>query len=354
MKTEKAEKVEKAADKAGDKGEKMSRKIVGVDDGHYAIKVVDEEGRCFSEPSRAQHGKQVAAMIGQSNSEVFYTVKDTDEVFTVGPFLPNPEDTRFNGFPTSSLNLVLVHNALRAAGFGGQQVKIASGLPVNAYFLGNTEQNKVLIEAKQKNLSRPVECGIHAVATIAENVVVAEAIAAYFDSMIDMNGKPTEYYEEFKSSTVGVIDIGGKTTDCAVILPGANAIDMKRTGSSDIGVLTMYDAINARIKAKEDFELPPNKLEKLVRTKTLVAGGEKIDVSDIVEDEMKKLAEKIFSAIHPKIGSGRDLEYILIVGGGALLLKDYMKAHFKHALIPERPEFANARGMLKAAKYVNR
>lgn len=335
--------------------DKSNVKFVGVDDGHYAVKVVDEQGKCTSVPSRAQHGKKLASMTGmagKSDSEAFYTVVDKEETFTVSKYLSNPEDTRFSGFPTSALDLVLVHHGLRTAGFAGEKVKIATGLPVDAYFLGDTEQNTVLIEAKRKNLARQVQCGSHAVANITDNVVVAEAIAAYFDTMLDLEGEPTEYYEDFRNSTVGVIDIGGKTTDCAVILPGADSIDMQRTGSSDIGVLSMYDAINARIKAKEDFELTPNKIETMIRTKTLRAGGEEIDVTDLVNDELKKLSEKIFSAIHPKIGKGRDLEHILIVGGGAHLLKSYMKTHYKHAIIPKLPEFANARGMLKAVKYI--
>lgn len=331
---------------------KQNVKYAGVDDGHYSIKVVDEDGNCITRPSRAQHGKQLASITTLGSSESFYTVKDNNETFTVSDYLPNPEDTRFSGFHTSALNLVLIHHALRAAGFGGQSVRIATGLPVNAYFLGNTELNKTLITAKQKNLGREVECGSHAVAKIASNTVIAEAIAAYFDSMFDMQGRHTDLYDEFKSSTVGVIDIGGRTTDCAVILPGAEAIDMARTGSSDIGVLNMYDAIHARIKAQEDLDLPLNKLEKLVRTKKLRAGGEEIDVKNIVDDEINKLAEKILSAIYPKIGNGRDLEYILIVGGGAYILKNHLQAQFKHAITPEQPEFSNARGMLKAAKYI--
>lgn len=327
-------------------------KYVGVDDGHYSIKVVGEDGVCISKPSRAQHGKQLASIMTLGSSEAFYTVKDNGETFTVSDYLPNPEDTRFNGFYTSTLDLVLIHHALRAAGFGGKPVKIATGLPVNSFFLGNTELNKKLIAAKQKNLGREVECGTRPVAMVVSNTVVAEAIAAYFDSLLDMDGKPTELFDEFKNSTVGVIDIGGRTTDCAVILPGADSIDVSRTGSTDIGVLNMYDAVHARIKAQEDLDLPLNKIEKVVKTKKLMAGGEEIDMTEIVEDETNKLAEKILSAIYPKIGTGRDLEYILIVGGGAYVLKNHLKAAFKHAIIPEKPEFANARGMLKAGKYV--
>jgi len=327
-------------------------KYVGVDDGHFSIKVVGEDGVCVSRPSRAQHGKQLASITTFGNSEVFYTVKDNDETFTVSDYLPNPEDTRFSGFHTSALNLVLIHHALRAAGFGGKSVKIATGLPVNAFFLGNTELNKTLIAAKQKNLGREVTCGSRPVAKVVSNTVVAEAIAAYFDSMLDMDGKPTDLFDEFKTSTVGVIDIGGRTTDCAVILPEADSIDMARTGSADIGVLNMYDAIHARIRAQEDLDLPLNKIEKIVKTKKLRAGGEEIDMTEIVDDETNKLAEKILSAIYPKIGNGRDLEYILIVGGGAYVLKNHLKKAFKHAIVPEQPEFANARGMLKAGKYV--
>ena len=37
---------------------------------------------------------------------------------------------------------------------------------------------------------------------------------------------------------------------------------------------------------------------------------------------------------------------------GAIVLRDQLLKHYPHARVPDQPEFANARGMLKFAKHV--
>ncbi|MGK9007660.1 plasmid segregation protein ParM domain-containing protein, partial [Citrobacter europaeus] len=57
--------------------------------------------------------------------------------YTVSEYLPNADDTRFKDYPRSPLNRVLVHHALRVAGFGGKDVSIATGLPVSYYYMAD-------------------------------------------------------------------------------------------------------------------------------------------------------------------------------------------------------------------------
>lgn len=41
---------------------------------------------------------------------------------------------------------------------------------------------------------------------------------------------------------------------------------------------------------------------------------------------------------------------MILVGGGAALMSNCLKEAFPHLLVPTRPEFSNARGMLKYLK----
>lgn len=325
--------------------------FLGVDDGHYAIKIVSETGETFSVPSRGALGKHVIAVRGDDDG-VFYDTEE-GETFTVSENLPKYEDTRFNDYPKSRLNRVLVHDALRRAGYGGRRVRIATGLPVSYYYLPSGEKNQLLIDAKTDNLRKQVTCGDRPLATVVENIVTPEAVASFVDQLMDMDGTPSDDYDELSSAAIGVIDIGGKTTDCAVVLPGM-MVDSNRSGSNDVGVLALSDAVGAKLRAQHslDTALPASMIERALQTGKIRLYGKDMDVSDLVNEEKERLAGQIMNAVRTKVGSGVDLEQVLFVGGGAIVLREQLLKHYPHARVPNQPEFANARGMFKFAKHI--
>jgi plasmid segregation protein ParM len=327
--------------------------FVGVDDGHYALKVVTESGQMVSIPSRAKAGKHLITWQGPSEG-IEGAIYTTEEgiTFTAHGHLSECDDTRFRDYPLSPLNRVLVHHALRKAGFAGQSVSIATGLPVSYYYIGG-RQNTGLIEGKAANLRKAVRCESGACATIAENVVTTEAIAAYFDSIIEMDGTPSPIYQQIGHVQVGVIDLGGKTTDSAVILPGGTHVDTARSGSSDVGVLKLHDQIEAALRIRYGFDqVPPSALETAIATGIIRVYGKEEDVSALVLEAKEALAEAIMATVRARIGTGKDLDWILFVGGGSLVMREQLERHFPHARFPEHAAFCNARGMLKIAKYV--
>lgn len=325
--------------------------FIGVDDGHYAIKIVTDSGETFSVPSRGAIGRHLITLKGDDEG-IFY---DTEEgqTYTVSEFLPKFEDTRFLEYPRSQLNRVLVHDALRRAGFAGANVRITTGLPVSYYYLPNGERNQALIDAKVSNLRKRVTCGDLKLANIVENTVTTEAVASFVDQLMDIDGTPSADYEELSQVPVGVIDVGGKTTDCAVLLPGM-MVDSSRSGSNDVGVLMLIEALSAKLRAHLDLDtsLPASAIERALRTGTVKIYGKEQSVKEIVDDEKERLADQIMSAVRTKVGSGVDLDHVLFVGGGAIVLKEQLLKHYPHARVPDKPEFANARGMLKFAKHV--
>ena len=106
--------------------------FIGVDDGHYATKLVAADGKVYSYPSRAKQGLHTIDLSEDQDYGV-YDIPSSNNKYTVHEHVTEPEETRFDGYPSSDLNLVLVHNALACAGFGGRKVVIATGLPVENY-----------------------------------------------------------------------------------------------------------------------------------------------------------------------------------------------------------------------------
>ncbi|MFA6230957.1 MAG: ParM/StbA family protein [Rhodanobacter sp.] len=324
---------------------------VGVDDGHWGIKIYTEDGKMFTVPSRARSGRHVINVSDDGDSD-FYSLEDGG-TYTVNPYLTHFEDTRFKEYPKSALNAVLVHHALYQAGFGGQSVAIETGLPVSHYYLADGTKDQTLIEAKRANLKRVVtRGGGQPLANIVQADVTTEAIAAYIDLLIDDNGNPSEHAEELQQSTSGFIDIGGRTTDSVVLLPGQQVVT-ERSGSSDVGVLQLNEAVASKLRTKFDLDqVPPLMVEKAIRDGTVRISGKEEPVGDLVRSEKEKLAEQIMAAVRVKIGSGKDLEFVEFVGGGAIVMRDQLAKHFPHARFPVHPEYANARGMMKIAKYI--
>jgi plasmid segregation protein ParM len=327
------------------------RHHVGVDDGHWGIKIFTEDGRMLTIPSRARSGRHVVG-IGESDSSDFYSLSDGG-TYTVNEYLAQFEDTRFKEYPKSGLNAILVHHALYKAGFGGQDVAITTGLPVSHYYLVDGTKDQVLIDAKKANLKRQVErAGGQALANIVQADVTTEAIAAYIDLLIDNDGNPTEHAEELQQCTSGFIDIGGRTTDSVVLLPGQQVVT-ERSGSSDVGVLQLNENVASKLRTKFELDqVPPIMVEKAIREGIVRISGKNEPVDDLVHAEKEKLADQIMAAVRVKIGSGKDLEFVEFVGGGAIVMRDQLAKHFPHARFPDHPEYANARGMMKIAKYI--
>lgn len=329
-------------------------RFVGVDDGHYSVKVVTESGDMFSMPSRAKVGRSLISLSNSDDDYQFLVAMPEGTSYTVHESLQTYDDTRYMDYPRSAHSRVLVHKALLRAGLAGEDVSIVTGLPVDYFFLPSGEENEILIQAKIENLTKEVVCGDRPMVNIVSNSVSPEALAAYVDQMMDMQGRPTKFYETINDSMVGVIDIGGKTTDCAVVLPRGKIVDKDRSGSNDIGVLMLNQTIASNIQSTYQVDnVPPRMVEMALRTGNIKVAGDVIDVSKMVDVEKERFAEKVIVGVKSKIGAGKDLDTVLFVGGGSIVMKDQLTKFFKHSQIPVDPEFANARGMFKIAKYFN-
>ncbi|QTP13315.1 ParM/StbA family protein [Serratia symbiotica] len=332
-------------------------KFAGVDDGFFSIKVVDEEGNCTSIPSRAQHDV-VFGEFGNDPDKSFI-FETNGRKFTVDEGVPEPLDTRNLAqlYPLSDLNRVLVHAGLLAANFGGHDVQVTTGLPVRDYFLPSTLKNEALITQKVGNLEGEVRCGLNnelPVANIVKSGVCSEGIAAFVDLIIGMDGQPTDDAERLKNGLTAIIDIGGHTTDVAVLLPKMK-ISIKRSGSSSVGVLSLEDELQRVLASQFNTNIgniTKRQIEMAIHQGKVIIARKEVDVSDIVTAQKAALFERIVMAVNKTMGSDEDIENLIFVGGGAIVFEKQLTARYSQCLIPPQPEFANARGMMKLAKFI--
>lgn len=322
--------------------------MVGVDDGFAMTKIALPDGTLLKIPSKARAGLHGVSMFGRSNDEQVDSAYETEgERFTVTDHVDG-EGTRFDEYPFSALNRVIVHHALRVAGMGGRAVRIATGLPVAYYFSGGMP-NMAVIERKSKSLAVPVAAlSGQPCAELAGSFVFAEGVAAWVDYVVSPKGELVANI----GRPAAVVDVGGRTTDCVTVLPGWK-VDHARSGTGNIGVLDLYEQIAAQVCARFGVnDVPREVIEESISTGNVSLWGKPENVDDIVTAARKEVGSQIMREVQRRIGRAHDLEKVLFVGGGAVVFKGLL-GNFPNAIVPPQPEFANARGLLKYMMHVH-
>lgn len=323
--------------------------LVAVDGGHAFVKLLAGFGNAqvkISLQSSAKHGISAhpGLGLGGRDRDLGLYVTEGSRV-TVSNTMAGVA-TDYDGYHASPIQRCLVQHALRKAGFGGRQVDLVTGLPVGDWLNGG--QN--VITEKIESLQRPVTAfdirGPDTQAVTIEGVsVVPEAMMAAIDHVIG----PDLVLRS--SGAIGVVDIGGRTTDCVVMLEDLT-IDSARSGTLDAGVLHVREVLERELGARFEFRerLSARAYEQALRTGRVQLFGKEEDVKDLVLAAVNEIGNTIFAAVRRHLGKGANLQCVLLAGGGTHLFKDGSSA-FPHATLVAEPEFANARGMLKYGQY---
>lgn len=343
--------------------------LVGLDDGHDHMKIYLGKNKVTGEPmqfkmhSRAVFGCENIGDDDKVNHERIVIGNDT---YTVSESLTNFANTRNDNYPTSPLSKVLVYQALRLAlaqfNIDARNLNITSGLPVNKFYDSATRlKNQTLISAKKENLlamsdvfnildqqqNKPQ-------IKIIDHTVLCEASAAYYDFILDDDGKETDQSAELGLYQAGaaVLDIGGRTTDCIVLNPQGHNINANRSGTIDVGILEMYDQIRNTLKQREGWSyINESALSEAIITGVYRLGKNSYDITEIIKTAKYSIFKRIEEFIFSTIGDGSDLPAIILAGGGSYSLRDLITAKYKNTVIPEHPEFANARGFYKVLNF---
>jgi plasmid segregation protein ParM len=335
---------------------KLTVPIIAIDNGfaqyNAAMLVLsNENGSVVPEikeivmPAIAARGQQLNSTMGGTTG--LYGTVDTDEQYSVNPYVLNPVDTRNEEYPTSSLNLCLTHSILNLFGLEGQDCAIATGLPLEEFMDGEEGLNNVLIDKIVKNLKRKVY--IRKKGNMSANVafvgVYPEAIAGMVDYMVDEFGHPKSDIDP--SLTRMAIDIGGNTTDLAIILPGA-VIGAKLT--LKLGVKHVKDKLRQLLIKRFDHDPDDSILsDALIKGTVSWFGGEDEDVSLEVEAAVSSVMNPIMAQIDSFRKNFPSMREIVGFGGGVALMESVIRERYPNITIMDNPDGANARGILKAA-----
>ncbi len=326
------------------------RPVVAIDDGYDQTKVYTESGG-FVMPTLFSFSKRQTANLGvaELGHEGHYQIDDL--IYSVGD-VREPQDTRYDEFPYSPANLAVAIHAVRRAGVEAADLNVVTGLPVNRYYTSAGEVREESLKKKVQAWRREVRYlpvnGHDADAVVPKFVgvqVISEAVGAWFDFVVGDDG---ELCEDLVQRQVAVVDIGGRTTDIAVV---ENAeVVMENSGTTDHGVLDIYAGIERRLKDELNLptDIPRQRIVSAVASGVLQLGPREHDIRALLDEERRLLAERVRTFVQTRIGSeALFIDKVLFVGGGAQVLKRELQGMYPQMGIPVEPHFANARGMYK-------
>lgn len=339
-------------------------RVVAGDDGYSLIKIAywgqDGSIQTMSIPSAMVRGRMMSDSEDRSAGayRVGYDSRGAAIEFTAATrgIGGDVEPTKIPNYPESDLNRALVHHALVRAGFGGKDIVLGTALPMRAYFEEGSHSRKM------ESLSREVvSLGGEDVARLAYQHVYAQAFSAWVDHVIDEAGQPIVEQDEAGSVdrrdlVIGIVDVGGRTTDFTVIEvnDGAPMLSRRSSGSVDLGMLDVMARLKPAIQTKFGLnDLNDIQVEQALRTGKARLWGKPIDVSAEIAEAATETARRLVGEVQRTLGSGANLDRMLFVGGGSVVLREALEREYPHVFVSPDPGFANARGMLKYMTFVD-
>jgi plasmid segregation protein ParM len=223
-------------------------------------------------------------------------------------------------------------------------VTLVTGLPVSFY------DDKDRVAAKLRGIHRAKrDDRAGQQFTITDLRVIPQPFGALLSLALDNHGKIVDV--DLATSTVGVIDIGGKTTN---LLSVEHLSEIRHaTDGVNVGAWSVVRALRDWL-AREypDLDLRDHQIAQVVQKRRLAYYGEAVEIGDVVDELLEPMASQVIAAATQLWNGAAALRAVLVAGGGALLLGPYLRSHFRHARLVDDPVFANAVGFWKFAERV--
>jgi len=160
-----------------------------------------------------------------------------------------------------------------------------------------------------------------------------------------------DHADDLKRQRLLVIDIGYGTTDIALIVRGK--VDLDHSTSTEAAMRAVCKAVAKEVATSYDFEVSPSQIDEAFRNgeTSFEKWGATVDLSDIAKRHADTIAKDIVTDATGCLGSLKNIDTILVSGGGAIYPGAELKNHINGPVIVvmENPVSANLRGFLMLA-----
>jgi hypothetical protein len=183
---------------------------------------------------------------------------------------------------------------------------------------------------------------------------MAQPVGAFFDWALDLQGELARAEDEIANASVAVLDSGFNTLDLLLVKSGR--IEKRFTGGDNLGVRVAAQDIANALDARYGVKWSLVEIDQLIREyldRGKVArtfAGQKADLAPVVKQALNSLATRTVDFVQGTWGNAKEFSYVLLAGGGALVLDAAVRRHIPHAQMLADPVQANAMGLAKYAQ----
>ena len=150
--------------------------------------------------------------------------------------------------------------------------------------------------------------------------------------------------KDFLTTEGVVIDVGRQTVDFLYV----DKFVVKQGTSKDFGTFKIYEKVVDLLKRKHNVIKEPYEIEEhLTANKAITTmKGDKVQLAPFVKEAVQFYFNDVILQFEAFL-SKKTPEYVLLLGGGAVVYGPYFREKYKLVEIPEDPQFVNCRGMLR-------
>jgi len=226
------------------------------------------------------------------------------------------KENNSNAFPRTKN--VIDANYTLGTGLPLREVKEGKDAGYRSKLVGSVHQVEFLVTPKYQGLKVNIK--------FEEVKVYPEGFAAFINLVLDNSGKIIN--KDLIDKRILIQDIGGLSTDIAVI-KNRNVDDDKAQGFN-LGVSESLEAIREEIRTKHGVELDSRRdVVEIITKKSdrnhIMVKGSRTSVHDITDRILLDLAKKQYRLLRNVWQRNSQTEICYFVGGGANVLKEYLK-----------------------------
>jgi plasmid segregation protein ParM len=236
--------------------------------------------------------------------------------------------------------LLLTALALYVQG-DSEEFNIITGLPPS-YYLANKDiladmikgTHTITINANGADCNRTV---------IVNNVkIIPQPMGTLFHRLFDAKGVIAD--KEITRSKVGIIDVGFRTTDFSVV-DKLEYID-KLSYSTATGMANAYAVVAEHLRNQHRIYKENYELEEVIQKGQIKVAGKVHSLEQIKKEILEQVSAKILTEMN-SIWDIRDMDMILLSGGGGKMTANYLLPELPMATLIEESQMANVNGYLK-------
>jgi plasmid segregation protein ParM len=227
-----------------------------------------------------------------------------------------------------------------------QRFYVVTGLPTN-YIASYENQLTSLLEGDHTIRQNIRGNRSEKQVTVSSLKIVPQPFGTLFNQVLNTNGEIAD--ENLANKKVGIADIGFKTAD--FVVSDRLEFVQKLSSSSTSGMVSAYQIVASIIRSKYKIDKKDYELDEIVKKKTIKIAGKNHDISDIVAEAYTNLASK-FKTELDSLWDFRELDTIILTGGGGEALSEYLIPQFNNMILAEEAQFSNVKGFWKLAKNI--